>query len=100
MAMWLAIQSIGRERAAVCWCPDSHEEFHVQLQPLAGLRLLVSLSPLFVRAMLLVRRQPIHAVRTQDAMHPGTGPAAARCIILSRQVLSRVCSAFVIGAPL
>ena len=50
---------------------DSLEELHVELQPVAGLRLLVALPALAVRLMLLIRRQPIHPVPLQDAMHRG-----------------------------
>ena len=50
---------------------DSFEEFHIELQSVAGLRLLVALPALPVRSVLLIRREPRHAVPRQDAVHRG-----------------------------
>ena len=48
---------------------DAFEELHVHLETEAGLRLLVPLPALRVRAMLLIGRQPAHPVSAQNAMH-------------------------------
>jgi hypothetical protein len=48
---------------------NSFQELHIQLQSMAGLRLFVALPALAVRLVLLIRRQPRHAVPRQDAMH-------------------------------
>jgi hypothetical protein len=45
------------------------EELHVQLQPVAGLGFLIPLPALFMRPMLLIRRQPAHAVGAEHPMH-------------------------------
>jgi hypothetical protein len=48
---------------------DALEELDVHLQPMAGLGLLVALPALFVRTMLLVRRQSAQAVAHEEPMH-------------------------------
>jgi hypothetical protein len=48
------------------------QELHVQLQSVTGLRLLVALPALAVRLVLLIRREPTHAVPRQDAVHRGS----------------------------
>jgi hypothetical protein len=63
----------GRQRRRRRKFYDALEEFHVHLQPVAGLGLAVALPPFVVRTMLLVCGQPIHAVRAQDAMHKEPG---------------------------
>ncbi len=50
---------------------NSLEELHIKLQPVPWLGLLVSLPSLAVRLMLLVRRQPVHPMTLQDAVHGG-----------------------------
>jgi hypothetical protein len=50
---------------------DSPEKIDVHLQPVARLRFLVSLPALSLRAVLLIRREPAHAMLSQDSMHGG-----------------------------
>jgi hypothetical protein len=50
---------------------DPLEELDVNLQAMARLRLLVPLPALLVWAVLLVCREPLHAVLAQDAMDRG-----------------------------
>jgi len=45
------------------------EEFHVHLQSVARLRLLIPLPALRMRPILLIRRQPVQPVPHEDAMH-------------------------------
>ena len=50
---------------------DALQKFHVHLEAVTGLGLLVSRPALRVRPMLLVGRQPAHAVFAENTMHRG-----------------------------
>jgi len=50
---------------------NSVQKFHVQLQSVSRLRFLIALPPFPVGTILLVRRQPMQLVATQNAMDRG-----------------------------
>ena len=52
---------------------DPLEKFHVQLQPVTWLRLLIPLPPLLVRLVLRIGGQPDHSVNAENSMHRRPG---------------------------
>jgi hypothetical protein len=72
------------------------EELHVQLQPVPRLRLLVTLPACAVRPVLLIGREPRHAVPRQDAVHRGHRD---RDLVEARQVRRDATCAEVVVLP-
>src|SRR5262245_16612284 len=63
----------GRELIQAAPGPrDPLKELHVQLQAVTGLRFLIALPALTVPLVLLIRREPRHAMPRQDAVYRGT----------------------------
>jgi hypothetical protein len=64
-----AIVNGGELKQSFLGAGDPLDEFHVQLQPVTGLRLLIALPPLLVQLVLLSAGEPAHAVRAENAVH-------------------------------
>jgi hypothetical protein len=75
---------------------DPLEEFHIESQPVTGLRFLIALPALAVWLVLLIRRQPVHSMPTQDAVHRRT----SHCdLVESLQIICDLAGTEVIRLP-
>jgi len=75
----------GRELIELLLGPaDPLEEFHIELQPKAGLGFLVSLPAAAVRAVFLIGRQPIHPVSHE---HPVNTRHGQRHVMKASQIV-------------
>ena len=72
------------------------EKLDVDLQPMPRLRLLVARPAVRVPPVLLIRRQPVHAVPAQNAMHGGTRHREA---VKPLQIIGNLARAEVVVLP-
>ena len=75
---------------------DALEKLDVDLQAMPRLRLLVARPAVRVPPVLLVGRQPVHAVTAQDAMHGGAGHRHA---VKPLQIIGNLARAEVVVLP-